>query len=117
MLLNDGETYSIILARIQCQGKEYESIGTESGQYRCAKSCWIASDLCRCETYGNSIIRHRCRRDKFHSLMMSVSKKIQIDKERGKKIGETEVAKNLLEVGVPIDVIQQATGLQDLKAI
>ncbi len=56
-------------------------------------------------------------RDKFHSLMMSVSKKIQIDKERGKTIGETEVAKNLLEVGVPIDVIQQATGLQDLKAI
>ena len=56
-------------------------------------------------------------RDKFYSLIMSVSKKIQIDKERGKKIGETEVAKNLLEVGVPIDVIQQATGLQDLKAI
>ncbi|NUX01187.1 hypothetical protein GO685_01440 [Wolbachia endosymbiont of Madathamugadia hiepei] len=56
-------------------------------------------------------------RDKFYSLIMSVSKKIQIDKEKGQKIGETEVAKNLLEVGVPIDVIQQATGLQDLKAI
>ncbi|MDR1139109.1 MAG: helix-turn-helix domain-containing protein [Rickettsiales bacterium] len=56
-------------------------------------------------------------RDKFHSLMMSVSKKIQIDKEKGKKIEEIEVAKNLLEVGVPINVIQQATGLQDLKAI
>ncbi len=49
--------------------------------------------------------------------LVLVSKKIQIDKERGKKIGETEVAKNLLEVGIPIDVIQQTTGLQDLKAI
>ncbi|MFP3025897.1 MAG: hypothetical protein ACEY3L_06470 [Wolbachia sp.] len=35
---------------------------------------------------------------------MSVSKRIQIDKEKGKKIGEIEVAKNLLEVGIPINV-------------
>lgn len=40
---------------------------------------------------------------------MSVSKRIQIDKEKGKKIGETEVAKNLLEVGVSTNVICQAT--------
>ncbi|MGL9779743.1 MAG: helix-turn-helix domain-containing protein [Wolbachia sp.] len=31
-------------------------------------------------------------RDKFYSLIMSVSKRIQIDKEKGKKIGEIEVA-------------------------
>ena len=43
-------------------------------------------------------------RDKFYSLIMSVSKRIQIDKEKGKKIGEIEVAKNLLKVGVPINV-------------
>lgn len=48
-------------------------------------------------------------RDKFYSLIMSVSKRIQIDKEKGKKIGETEVAKNLLEVGVSTNVICQAT--------
>jgi len=48
---------------------------------------------------------------------MSVSKKIQINKEKGKKIGQIEVAKNLLEVGIPTDVIYQVTGLQDLKAI
>ncbi len=55
-------------------------------------------------------------RDKFYSLIMSVSKRIQIDKEKGKKIGEIEVAKNLLEVGVPINIVHQATGLQNLKA-
>ncbi|GFQ64084.1 XRE family transcriptional regulator [Trichonephila clavata] len=31
-------------------------------------------------------------RDKFYSLIMSVSKRIQINKEKGKKIGEIEVA-------------------------
>ncbi|GFR24739.1 hypothetical protein TNCT_330411 [Trichonephila clavata] len=31
-------------------------------------------------------------RDKFYSLIMSVSKRIQIDKEKGKKIREKEVA-------------------------
>ncbi|WP_265017230.1 helix-turn-helix domain-containing protein [Wolbachia endosymbiont (group A) of Epistrophe grossularia] len=55
-------------------------------------------------------------RDKFYSLIMSVSKRIQIDKEKGKKIGRTEMAKNLLEVGVPINVVHQATGLKNLKA-
>ena len=55
-------------------------------------------------------------RDKFYSLIMSVSKRIQINKEKGKKIGEIEVAKNLLEVGVPINVVYQATGLKNLKA-
>ncbi|WP_395463364.1 helix-turn-helix domain-containing protein [Wolbachia endosymbiont of Cantharis cryptica] len=49
-------------------------------------------------------------RDKFYSLIMSVSKRIQINKEKGKKIGEIEVEKNLLEVGIPIDIVHQATG-------
>ncbi|WP_341822369.1 hypothetical protein [Wolbachia endosymbiont (group A) of Clivina fossor] len=48
---------------------------------------------------------------------MSVSKRIQIDKEKGKKIGRTEMAKNLLEVGIPTNVICQVTGLHNLEAI
>ncbi|WP_353286126.1 hypothetical protein [Wolbachia endosymbiont (group A) of Philanthus triangulum] len=56
-------------------------------------------------------------RDKFYSLIMSVSKRIQIDKEKGKKIGRTEMAKNLLEVGIPTNVICQVTGLHNLEAI
>jgi len=31
-------------------------------------------------------------RDKFYALIMSVSKRIQINKEKGKKIGKIEVA-------------------------
>ncbi|MDM8335096.1 hypothetical protein QUS22_01650 [Wolbachia pipientis] len=46
---------------------------------------------------------------------MSVSEKIQIGKEKDRKMGKIGVVKNLLEVGFPTHVIYQVTGLQDLK--